>query len=212
MNPLLEVILNHGLLFDAVGVIGLGLLGFAAVRLARRNQSWGGTMMAVGAIALLLARLSWCCSRSFWTTRCWIHRAGRHQPDSRAAAAAAVPGSCRYCLGTLGTRALAPRRKPLSGGAREISHGRRAVVMLPLPRMFEVRQKPEAVERALLVRFYLIPARPPKRNPCSRNSANSSTPSALKSPSPCSPGAARCTKNSSAAPARRRKSPPCPRP
>lgn len=56
MNPLLEVILNQGLLFDALGVIGLGLLGLAAVRLARRNQSWGGTMMAVGAIALLLAR------------------------------------------------------------------------------------------------------------------------------------------------------------
>ena len=52
MNPLLEVILNQGLLFDALGVIGLGLLGMAAVRLARRNQSWGGTMMAVGAIAL----------------------------------------------------------------------------------------------------------------------------------------------------------------
>jgi hypothetical protein len=56
MNLLLEVILKNGLLFDAAGVIGLGLIGLAAVRLANRNRSWGGTMMAVGAIAVLLAR------------------------------------------------------------------------------------------------------------------------------------------------------------
>jgi len=38
-------------------VIGLRLIGLAAVRLARRYQSWGGTMMALGAVALLMARL-----------------------------------------------------------------------------------------------------------------------------------------------------------
>ena len=57
MNQLLEIILKNGLLFDACGVLGLGLLGLAAVKLARRYQSWGGTMMAVGAISLLAARL-----------------------------------------------------------------------------------------------------------------------------------------------------------
>ena len=57
MNSLLETILKNGLIFDALGVIGLGLLGLAAVKLARRYESWGGTMMALGAICLLLARL-----------------------------------------------------------------------------------------------------------------------------------------------------------
>lgn len=57
MNLLLEVILKNGLLFDACGVIGLGLLGLAAVKLASKDHSWGGTMMASGAISLLLARL-----------------------------------------------------------------------------------------------------------------------------------------------------------
>ncbi len=56
MNQLLEFLLKNGLLFDAAGVIGLGLLGLAAIKLARRDQSWGGTMMSAGAIALLLAR------------------------------------------------------------------------------------------------------------------------------------------------------------
>ena len=57
MDLLLEIILKNGLLFDACGVVGLGLLGLAAVKLASRDQSWGGTMMASGAISLLLARL-----------------------------------------------------------------------------------------------------------------------------------------------------------
>lgn len=57
MNLLLEVAIRNGLLFDAIGVIGLGLIGIAAVRLALRYQSWGGTMMAFGAISLIIARL-----------------------------------------------------------------------------------------------------------------------------------------------------------
>ena len=57
MNPLLEVVLQSGLLLDAVGVTGLGLLCLAAVKLARRYHSWGGTMMACGAIAVLIARI-----------------------------------------------------------------------------------------------------------------------------------------------------------
>ena len=57
MSLLLEIVLKNGLLFDAIGVIGLGLVGLAAVKLARKDQSWGGTMMSIGAIALLIARL-----------------------------------------------------------------------------------------------------------------------------------------------------------
>ena len=57
MNPLLDVIIKNGLFLDALGVLGLGLIGLAAVRLAQRERSWGGTMMCIGAIGLLLARL-----------------------------------------------------------------------------------------------------------------------------------------------------------
>ena len=57
MNLLLNTVIENGLLFDAFGIIGIGLIGLAAVKLARRYQSWGGTMMAYGAVALLIARL-----------------------------------------------------------------------------------------------------------------------------------------------------------
>lgn len=56
MNLLLEILITNGLAFDAMGVIGLGLLGLAAIKLARKDQSWGGTMMTAGAISLLVAR------------------------------------------------------------------------------------------------------------------------------------------------------------
>lgn len=57
MNPLLETIIEKGLVLDSFGIIGLGLVGLAALKLARTYQSWGGKMMAGGAISLLLARL-----------------------------------------------------------------------------------------------------------------------------------------------------------
>ena len=57
MNLLLEVIVANGLLFDAFGLIGLGLLALAALRLVRDKKSWGGSMIAYGAVALLIARI-----------------------------------------------------------------------------------------------------------------------------------------------------------
>ncbi len=57
MNPLFDTVLKSGLLLDALGVIGLGLIGLSAVRLSQRRKSWGGTLMALGAIGLLVARL-----------------------------------------------------------------------------------------------------------------------------------------------------------
>lgn len=65
MNPLLYVILEKGLLFDSFGIIGLGLIGLAAVKLARTYGSWGGTLMASGAISLLVARLYFTLSPHF---------------------------------------------------------------------------------------------------------------------------------------------------
>lgn len=57
MSLLLEIVINNGLLFDSLGILGLCLLGLAAIRLMRRSQSWGGSMIAAGAISLLTARL-----------------------------------------------------------------------------------------------------------------------------------------------------------
>jgi hypothetical protein len=67
VNPLLEIVIEKGLLLDAAGVIGLGLVALAAVKLARKDRSWGGTMMASGAIALLVARLYLLTSPHFLT-------------------------------------------------------------------------------------------------------------------------------------------------
>ncbi|QTN31837.1 hypothetical protein HZ994_05670 [Akkermansiaceae bacterium] len=57
MNLLLEIIVLNGFLLDALGVAGLGLLAMAAARLVREKKSWGGSMMAYGAAALLIARV-----------------------------------------------------------------------------------------------------------------------------------------------------------
>lgn len=56
MERLLESLWKCGPLLDCLGLIGLGFVGLSASRLAARYHSWGGTMMAWGAIALLLAR------------------------------------------------------------------------------------------------------------------------------------------------------------
>lgn len=57
MDLLLDVFVKGGFVLDALGVIGLGLLGLAAVRLAQRYRSWGGSLLATGALLLLLGRL-----------------------------------------------------------------------------------------------------------------------------------------------------------
>lgn len=57
MDLLLDVFVKGGFVLDALGVIGLGLLGLAAVRLSQRYRSWGGSLLASGALLLLLGRL-----------------------------------------------------------------------------------------------------------------------------------------------------------
>lgn len=57
MDLLLELFVKNGFLLDGCGVIGLGLLGLASVRLSQRYRSWGGSLLASGALLLLLGRL-----------------------------------------------------------------------------------------------------------------------------------------------------------
>lgn len=57
MNLLLEAIVTNGLLLNALGIIGLGVLALAAVRMVKNDNSWGGSMLGYGAVALLLARV-----------------------------------------------------------------------------------------------------------------------------------------------------------
>ena len=57
MSRFVEFLIENGFLMDACGVIGLGLLGLAAVRLSQRYHSWGGSLLACGALLLLLGRL-----------------------------------------------------------------------------------------------------------------------------------------------------------
>ncbi len=57
MNLLIETFLKHGAAYDAFGILGLILVGFSAIQLARKHRSWGGSMMACGAIALVATRI-----------------------------------------------------------------------------------------------------------------------------------------------------------
>ena len=57
MNQAIEFLIKSGFLMDGCGVIGLGLIALAAVRLSRRYHSWGGSLLACGAMLLLLGRL-----------------------------------------------------------------------------------------------------------------------------------------------------------
>jgi len=57
MNFLLEIAHHGGLVLDAAGLLGLGLLALAAVRLARRHRSWGSTMLGWGAAILFFGRV-----------------------------------------------------------------------------------------------------------------------------------------------------------
>jgi len=57
MSLLLDFLIKGGFLFDALGVIGLGMVGMAAVRLSNRYRSWGGSLLASGALMLLLGRI-----------------------------------------------------------------------------------------------------------------------------------------------------------
>jgi hypothetical protein len=57
VNLLLDFLINGAFLFDALGVVGLGMVGLAAMRLSHRYRSWGGSLLACGSLLLLLGRI-----------------------------------------------------------------------------------------------------------------------------------------------------------
>ncbi len=104
MNLLLESIVTNGLVFDALGVIGLGLLALAALRLVKNDKSWGGSMMGYGAVALLVARL-YVLTAPHFVDIDFLHadRPGWHRHDRRSADAVPDLRAGRRCLGALGS-------------------------------------------------------------------------------------------------------------
>ena len=56
MNLLLNSIVSNRIIFDVLGLVGLSLLVLAAWKLMRSSDSWGGTMIFYGALALFIAR------------------------------------------------------------------------------------------------------------------------------------------------------------
>jgi hypothetical protein len=57
MNLLLDLVITQGFLIDVFGVVGLGFVALAAIRLARHWGSIGGTIMTWGAISLMVGRI-----------------------------------------------------------------------------------------------------------------------------------------------------------
>ncbi len=55
---LLEIVSNNAFILDLFGVIGLGLVGMAAVRMSKRCGSRSGLIMSWGAVALIVGRLA----------------------------------------------------------------------------------------------------------------------------------------------------------
>ncbi len=57
MNLLFEIVIQQGFLLDLIGVLGLGLVAFAAVRLAQRMPGRSATLMTWGALSLIAGRV-----------------------------------------------------------------------------------------------------------------------------------------------------------
>ncbi|MCH7227749.1 hypothetical protein [Haloferula sp. A504] len=57
MNLLFEIIIQQGFLLDLFGVIGLGLVAFAALRLAQRLPGHHAAFMTWGALAMIAGRI-----------------------------------------------------------------------------------------------------------------------------------------------------------
>ena len=67
MNLLFEIVIQQGFLVDLFGVIGLGLVALAAIRLARQLSSESAKLMTWGALALMTGRVGFLIYASFVT-------------------------------------------------------------------------------------------------------------------------------------------------
>lgn len=57
MNLLFEIVIQQGFLLDLFGILGLGLVAFAALRLAQRLPGRHATFMTWGALAMIAGRI-----------------------------------------------------------------------------------------------------------------------------------------------------------
>lgn len=57
MNLLFEIVVTQGFLVDLLGVIGLGLVALAAIRISRQMSTDTARLMTWGAMALMAGRL-----------------------------------------------------------------------------------------------------------------------------------------------------------
>ena len=67
MNLLFEIVLQNGVILDVFGVIGIGLIGLAALRLSRHFGGSSGLIMTWGALSLVAGRIGMIIFSSFVT-------------------------------------------------------------------------------------------------------------------------------------------------
>ena len=57
MLPLLQTLVDNGFVLEVAGIFGIGLIGLSGIKLAKNDRCWGGPMITMGAIGLLVAKI-----------------------------------------------------------------------------------------------------------------------------------------------------------